>query len=200
MHRHLPPSPPAQRRASRNLVSRIASQDPEAIEDLYAYLNRVVRPYIRFKLPEHEPDDILHEALTVVVEAIQGGALRNPEFLHGYVQAIVRRLVAGRIVSAIWKRKHTVDSESALANTPSADNPESRTLDRERGEMMIRGLRRMRSRDSELLIRFYLLEETFQEICREMGLTETQFRIYKSRAKAKLAAWIAERKSTAPAA
>lgn len=115
-------------------MSRIASQDPEAIEDLYAYLNRVVRPYIRFKLPEHEPDDILHEALTVVVEAIQGGALRNPEFLHGYVQAIVRRLVAGRIVSAIWKRKHTVDSESALANTPSADNPESRTLDRERGD------------------------------------------------------------------
>ncbi len=198
MLRH--PSPPTQPETSRNLVSRIADHDPKALEDFYDYLIRVVRPQVRFKLPECEPDDILHEALTVVVEAIHGGALRNPDHLRGYAQSVVRRLVAGRIVRAIWKRKRTVNSESALTNTPSADNPERQALYRERGEMIIRGLRLMRSRDSELLTRFYLLEEPFQEICRDMQLTETQFRLYKSRAKAKLTAWIAGRESAAPAA
>ncbi len=197
---HHSPLPPSEPDTSRSLVSRIANHDPKALEDLYDYLNRVVRPHIRFKLPEHEPDDILHETLTVVVEAVQGGALRNPDYLRGYVQSVVRRLVARRIVRAIWKRKRTVNSESALSNTPSADNPESQVLHRERGEMIVRGLRRMRSRDSELLTRFYLLEEPFQEICRDMQLTETQFRLYKSRAKAKLTAWIAERESAARAA
>jgi RNA polymerase sigma factor (sigma-70 family) len=180
-------------------VSRIGNHDPKALEDLYDYLNRVVRPQIRFKLPEQEPDDILHETLTVVVEAIQAGVLRNPDYLRGYVQSVARRLVARRIVRAIWKRRRTVSPESVLTNAPSADNPESQALHRERGELIVRGLRRMRSRDSELLTRFYLLEEPFQEICRDMQLTETQFRLYKSRAKAKLTAWIAQRES-APAA
>ena len=36
-------------------------------------------------------------------------------------------------------------------------------------------------------MRFYLREQTPEEICDEMGLTETQFRLLKSRAKARFA-------------
>lgn len=37
----------------------------------------------------------------------------------------------------------------------------------------------------EILTRFYLHEQSQEEICSEMALTETQFRLLKSRAKAR---------------
>jgi DNA-directed RNA polymerase specialized sigma24 family protein len=40
-------------------------------------------------------------------------------------------------------------------------------------------------RDRDILVRFYLKEQSQEQICREMSLTETQFRLLKSRAKAK---------------
>jgi RNA polymerase sigma-70 factor (ECF subfamily) len=40
-------------------------------------------------------------------------------------------------------------------------------------------------RDRDILVRFYLNEEPQEQICREMALTETQFRLLKSRAKAR---------------
>lgn len=40
-------------------------------------------------------------------------------------------------------------------------------------------------RDREILMRFYLDEQSQDQICAEMGLTETQFRLLKSRAKAR---------------
>ena len=41
-------------------------------------------------------------------------------------------------------------------------------------------------RDREILLRFYLDEQSRDQICAEMGLTETQFRLLKSRAKARI--------------
>jgi RNA polymerase sigma-70 factor (ECF subfamily) len=46
-------------------------------------------------------------------------------------------------------------------------------------------LRIISSRDREILTRFYLMEQAPEEICREMNLSETQFRLLKSRAKAR---------------
>jgi RNA polymerase sigma-70 factor (ECF subfamily) len=42
-------------------------------------------------------------------------------------------------------------------------------------------------RDREILMRFYLREEPADRICSEMGLSETQFHLLKSRAKARFA-------------
>ena len=36
-----------------------------------------------------------------------------------------------------------------------------------------------------MLVRFYLQEQTAEEICHDLHLTETQFRLIKSRAKAR---------------
>jgi DNA-directed RNA polymerase specialized sigma subunit len=40
-------------------------------------------------------------------------------------------------------------------------------------------------RDRNILERFYLQEQTQEQICEEMSLSETQFRLLKSRAKAR---------------
>jgi DNA-directed RNA polymerase specialized sigma24 family protein len=44
-------------------------------------------------------------------------------------------------------------------------------------------LRDCSRRDREILTRFYLLEQSQEQICEEMGLNDTQFRLLKSRAK-----------------
>ena len=49
----------------------------------------------------------------------------------------------------------------------------------------MRVLKGLHPREREILIRYYLREQSPQEICREMRLTETQFRLIKSRAKAR---------------
>jgi RNA polymerase sigma-70 factor, ECF subfamily len=46
-------------------------------------------------------------------------------------------------------------------------------------------LDRMTERDREILTRFYLYEQSQEQICEEMELSETQFRLLKSRAKAR---------------
>jgi len=56
-----------------------------------------------------------------------------------------------------------------------------------------RELAEMRTRDRELLVRFYLENQTREQICEEMGLTETQYRLFKSRAKGKLIAAVQRR-------
>jgi len=45
----------------------------------------------------------------------------------------------------------------------------------------------MPRRDRDVLERFYVLEQSKEEICREMNLTPTQFRLLKSKAKSTFA-------------
>ncbi len=56
---------------------------------------------------------------------------------------------------------------------------------RQHAELIRRVLAELSGRDREILTRFYLHEESQDEICAEMILTETQFRLLKSRAKAR---------------
>jgi DNA-directed RNA polymerase specialized sigma24 family protein len=53
----------------------------------------------------------------------------------------------------------------------------------QKSELMERVLRGLSKRDREILTRFYLDEQPQEQICEEMQLTETQFRLFKSRAK-----------------
>ena len=56
---------------------------------------------------------------------------------------------------------------------------------RQRAELITRVLGELSPRDREILTRFYLREQSQDQICSEMDLTETQFRLLKSRAKAR---------------
>ena len=49
----------------------------------------------------------------------------------------------------------------------------------------MRILKSLPQRDREILIRFYLHEQRPEQICEDMNLSETQFRLIKSRAKAR---------------
>jgi DNA-directed RNA polymerase specialized sigma24 family protein len=56
---------------------------------------------------------------------------------------------------------------------------------RQRNELIHKVLHELGTRDREILTRFYLREQSQDQICVEMCLSETQFRLLKSRAKAR---------------
>ncbi len=64
-------------------------------------------------------------------------------------------------------------------------DPERLAIEREHEELAQRILQSIGERDRDALTRYYLEGQTPERICREMGLTEDQFRLIKSGVKAR---------------
>ena len=167
------------------LVEKIRQNDPDGMEELYRVFSRGVRFYLCRQLGPQDLDDRLHDTFLVVAQAIQRGELREPDRLMGYVRTIVRRQVAAQIEDNIMSRKHQFDLDWGLAVRDTGSNPEQHAIRNENQEIARKVLKSIAPRDREILIRFYLEEQPAGQICGEMGLTDTQFRLLKSRAKAR---------------
>ncbi len=169
----------------QDLVARIRRGDPSGMEELYRVFSKGIRFYVCRQLGPQDLDDKVHDTFLIVVQAIQRGDLREPERLMGFVRTIVRRQVAAHIDSAVQDRREHVDLDDGGAVSDIRFNPEQEAMVRQRAEIMEKVLGGISARDREILTRFYLMEQTQDEICRQMNLTETQFRLLKSRAKAR---------------
>jgi len=183
----LPESPTmkAQEPAWSLLVDRIRAGDPAGMEQLYTIFAKGVRSYLWRQLGSYDLDDKVHDIFLIVTQSIRRGDLREPERLMGYVRTVLRRQVAGYIEQAVHARRNLVEVEPGLNLTDGTISPERRTVERQTHELAIRLLKSLPERDREVLIRFYLDEQEPEQICREMEMTETQFRLTKSRAKAR---------------
>jgi RNA polymerase sigma-70 factor (ECF subfamily) len=117
------------------------------------------------------------------VQAIRRGELREPERLMGFVRTVVRRHVAAHIEKMVNFRRDHAELESSMRVVDPRENPEENAMLRQRSDLIQRVLGELSDRDREVLTRFYLHEQSQDQICREMDLTETQFRLLKSRAK-----------------
>ncbi len=58
-------------------------------------------------------------------------------------------------------------------------------VSRQKIELMRTVLGELSEKDREILTRFYLHEQSQEQICEDMNLSDTQFRLLKSRAKAR---------------
>jgi RNA polymerase sigma-70 factor (ECF subfamily) len=168
-----------------DLVTRIQSDDTRALEELYRIFARGIKYQICRQLGPQDLEDKVHDCFLIVVQAIKRGELREPDRLMGFVRTIVRRQIAAYIDAVVQSRKQITDLENGRIVADFGGDPENRILSREEGELAYRVLKGISRRDREILIRFYLLEEPQEVICQKMNLTETQFRLLKSRAKAR---------------
>jgi len=168
-----------------SLVKRIQTGDPKGMETLYNVFAHGVRFYLCRQLGPQELDDKVHDVFLIVVNAIRRGEVREPERLMGFVRTVARRQVAAHIDRAVQRRKDQVDVESGVGLVDWRMNPEQDVIAKQREELMERILRSVSRRDREILTRFYLQEQPQEQICLEMHLTETQFRLLKSRAKSR---------------
>jgi RNA polymerase sigma-70 factor (ECF subfamily) len=167
------------------LVARIQSGDNSGLEDLYALFARGIRFYMCRQLGPQELDDKVHDAFLIVVQAIKRGELREPERLMGFVRTVVRRQVAAYIDDVVHSRREELHLDLGVRVADGRNNPEQIAAFRQKVEFMTDILRSLSDRDREILTRFYLDEQTQEQICEEMNLTETQFRLLKSRAKSR---------------
>jgi RNA polymerase sigma-70 factor, ECF subfamily len=168
-----------------DLVERIRRDEPSGMEELYRVFARGIRFYLCRQLGPQELDDRVHDTFLIVVQAIRRGDLREPERLMGFVRTVVRRQVAAHIDELVHSRREEVEIDVNSRLPDHTWNPEESLASRENIALMRRVLESLSQRDREILIRFYLQEESQDQICREMELTETQFRLLKSRAKAR---------------
>jgi len=164
-----------------DLVARIRSGRTDGMEELYQLFSRAIRFYLLRQLGPADVDEKVHEILAAVVQAIRDGELRDHERLMGFVRTIVRRRVEVHLASAV--RTKTVE-EKVVSIEPRRENPEEVVAFYQRSELIHQVLAALSPRDREIVMRFYLQEQSQDQICWEMALTETQFRLSRSRTKA----------------
>ena len=130
--------------------------------------------------------DRLHELYLTGSGSIRKGALRDPERLMGYITTVARFSGYQEIRNRIVAREAYVDPKVLDGIPDTRPSPEATLARKEKSALADRVCAGMPFRDREMLMRFYVEEQPVQQICRELHLTETQFRLYKSRAKAAL--------------
>ena len=168
------------------LVARIHEGDPTAMEELYVIFGKGIRYFLLRNLGADELDDKVHDCFVIVAQAIQNGELRDPARLMGYVRTVVKRQIAATIDVAVTRRRTQVDYEETLFTVSDwKDDPERTLQQRQRADIARRVLNGISRRDREILDRFYVQEQPQEQICAEMGLSYNQFRLLKSRAKAR---------------
>ncbi len=167
------------------LVEKIRAGDESGMEDLYRVFSEGIRFHLCRQLGPQDLDDKIHDIFVIIAQSIRKGELRQPERLMGYVRTIVRRQLAAYVNGVIEARRRETVLDPGMSLSDHHPDPERRAIERQNAEVAMRVLKSIPQRDREVLVRFYLKEQTAPEICGDMGLTENQFRLIKSRAKAR---------------
>ncbi len=167
------------------LVARVQAGEGAAMEELYRVFSGGIRFHLCRQLGSHDLDDKVHDIFVSVTQSIRNGEIREPERLMGYVRTVVRRQVAAYIDGAVQERRRRTGIDPDMALSDHRPDPERSAIERQNMDLAMRVLNAVPRRDREVLVRFYLKEEHPDLICQEMELTETQFRLIKSRAKAR---------------
>jgi DNA-directed RNA polymerase specialized sigma24 family protein len=84
--------------------------------------------------------------------------------------------------------RHFVELKREIPIVLDALSAEEHMIRQEQTNALTRLALHLSPRDKELFQRIYVLEQTREQIRREMGLTETQLRLYKTRIKIRLMA------------
>jgi RNA polymerase sigma-70 factor (ECF subfamily) len=167
-------------------VDRIRAGNPEGLTELYGIFTSGIRFLLMRTLGVDDVDDRVHDCFLIVAEAIRAGELREPAALMGYVSGVVRRRIAKQIGEAVADRRAALPfDDSAVSMSDRRHNAEQALIARQRVEIARRALQGLSARNREILRRYYLLEQPQEQICNEMGLSYSQFRLLKSRAKAR---------------
>jgi RNA polymerase sigma-70 factor (ECF subfamily) len=165
------------------MVEGIQAGRAESMEELYRILLGHPRYFLIATIPVQDVEDRIHETFQLVVSAIQRGQLRDPERLMGFVRTVLRRQAMVQICQlAVGRRIHNLDEALDVASTV---NPEEAASSQEHLKIAGSILEQLPELQRTVLIEFYVNEKPAHQICVELNLTDTQFRLLKWRAKKK---------------
>lgn len=167
------------------LVSRIQSGDRGAMGELYSAFCDRTSGYLRHRLGNQDVADLTHDVFLVVVEAIRRDQLHDPARLMGFVKTVLQRKIAAHLRATMRRRNLEQDITEQFSVADSGALPDDAVESSERAELMQEVFNSLSQREREILERFYLQEQSAVQIREEMKLTGTNYRVLKSRAKAK---------------
>jgi RNA polymerase sigma factor (sigma-70 family) len=192
--------PEAETQEWKTLISAIKAGDQTAIETLYNHTLRKMRYYFSHYIGQ-EAEDAFQDFFIKALHAIQAHELRDPQKFISYCATIARRTLSPYIKKEKEKRGAEVSIDEMkprdkrnpryLAGMDLPDyraTPEQHVMNQQKIAAEKSALGKLSGRDREILMRFYILEQDPETIMKEMNLTETQYRLYKSRAKANFGA------------
>jgi RNA polymerase sigma factor (sigma-70 family) len=166
--------------------------DEYATDKLFALLSRGLRWYILRQTNRDDAEDILHMVWIDLVTVLRRGQLRDPRAALAYA----RHIAIGHCADWVKKRVQTREKHIHIGWSfdVAGEDPDvySATRKREQRNVMARAITSLKPLDRQILERFYLNEQDAETVQRELGLTATQFRLRKSRAKQKLAQIISQ--------
>ena len=149
--------------------------DEEAALELHDWLSRY-----RFRLfgglRQSDQQDAIEETFVKTLEFAP--KMRNPDALRSACLTIGQRIRAKRIGEYIHERQ----CERPRAEATVSWNPERHLHERSRRKRAFVAISRLRPQEREILQRFYFQDQSAEQIRHEMQLTDTQFRLKKSRA------------------
>jgi RNA polymerase sigma factor (sigma-70 family) len=159
---------------------------PDSESELFAVLGKGIHFLLLRQLRNQaDSEDGVQHCFMVALSAIRNGSLREPAAVAGFVVTVARRYAAQVIQSRVKTRNRYIAVQDTLIPVGAAQ--EADRYRKQKTELLRAALLRLSASDREILYRYYLQEETEEEIRQAMCLTETQFRLRKSRAKAHLA-------------
>lgn len=168
--------------------------------DCRSRIKQLVHPSF---LHRQEIDDLLHDIYIHIVRQIQRTPLREPSRLMGFVMTVIMRSVGEHMTDGARKWQATEDladlesesftrklySRESLTSQQRDTSPLAALLEREESSEIRRSfndsMAELKEHEREILVRFYLQQHSPEQICAEMEITPTQYRLWKSRAKAK---------------
>lgn len=163
------------------LVEKIKQRQPSGFEELYGLVKNFTFFLMR-QLGAEELQDKVHDVFVTVTQAILSGKLRDPERLVPFLTTVTRFYTYNQIERRISRRRVAALSEG-INPADTRMNLEQNAYSQQRTTIAHEILSAMPRRDRDVLHRFYLQEQSKEQICQEMQLTPTQFRLLKSKAK-----------------
>jgi len=162
------------------IVYGVRKGHPAAMAELYRSL-RGIQWYL-FRQIGPNAEDEYQTLMTDLVIQIQRGEPRNPEAMFAYARTMASRRVANYLKS----RSRQTDADiTTYAVRDTSLNPEDKAIWNQQIQIAGQILSSLPDAERDILIRFYLDGDSAERIQEEMGLSETQFRLLKSRTKAR---------------
>ncbi len=168
-----------------DVVDNVRNGHPDGLDQLYRVF-RILSSSLKRQIGFHDFEDRVHDMFIVVAEAIRDGKLRDPGSLPSYIHGVARLSLCSKISVRARHDRLSGCLKQWVTLRANCHTPEDALAHRERIQLMRNMLDTLSVREREILRRFYLEEQTKEQICAEMQLTDTQFRLAKSRAKQRL--------------
>jgi RNA polymerase sigma factor (sigma-70 family) len=175
------------------MVAGVRAEDPIATEDLYRLIARYATRWAYRQLGNYyayDGADCIQDVFVQVTIQIRKDNVQHPEALIGYIRTITKRLICAEIGARMQRRQQVIldthdESNAASNKRDSGHDPEHTCGLKEQDDFVDRAFQELAPREKDILRRFYLEEQPCGRIMCEMNLSETQYRLLKSRAKAK---------------